>query len=137
MKEREGVDPAMDAAAAEPAPASRVRTSTTEFECALQQADDLYVLVLYVAGAAPRSLRAISTIRRLCAEHLPGLHELQVVDIYQEPARAEQEGVLAVPALVRMRPLPVQRMVGDMSDWERVLDGLGVVRSGPGKQGDE
>jgi len=133
MMEREGLSPALDGV--EPAPVLRVRSSTTEFESAIQEANGTYVLVLYVAGAAPRSLRAIATVRRICAEHLPGCHELQVVDIYQEPARAEREGVLAVPALVRMRPLPVQRLVGDMSDWERVLDGLGVVRSGAGKTG--
>jgi circadian clock protein KaiB len=109
-----------------------VLSSTEEFERALQQVDPTYELVLYVAGAAPRSLRAIANVRRLCTEYLPDCHALQVVDIYQEPALAERDAILAVPALIKRRPLPMQRLVGDMTDSERVLDGLGVMRTARG-----
>ena len=86
-----------------------------------------FELVLYVAGAAPCSMRAIANIRRLCAEYLPDCHELHVVDIYQEPAVAERDGILAVPALIKRSPLPRQTMVGDMTDFRRVLAGLGIM----------
>lgn len=111
-----------------------VSPATREYEEALAHPAPLhYELVLYVAGAAPRSLRAIANIRRLCAEYLPGSHELQVVDIYQEPAVAERDGILAVPALIKKRPLPSQRMVGDMSNFQRVMEGLGLVSRGGGE----
>jgi len=110
--------------------------STTEaFEQALAvRRPQGYVLALYVAGAAPRSLRAIANVRRLCQEHLSDCHELQVIDIYQEPALAERDGVLAVPVLVRRQPLPERSFIGDMSDFDRVLQGLGLIyKSGAGE----
>lgn len=85
-----------------------------------------FELVLYVAGTAPRSLRAIANTRRLCEQHLGGRCDLQVVDIYQQPALAEEAGILAVPVLVKKRPLPLLRFVGDLSDLQRVIDGLGL-----------
>lgn len=95
-----------------------------------------YVLILYVAGAAPRSLRAISYVRHLCQEYLSGCHDLQVIDIYQEPAIAERDGIVAVPTLIKKLPAPSRTFVGDMSDADRVLQGLGLSRkAGGGEQG--
>ena len=91
-----------------------------------------YVLTLFVAGAAPRSLRAIAHVRSLCQEYLSDCHELQVIDIYQEPAIAEREGVIAVPALIKYYPPPSRLFIGDLSNTDRVLEGLGLSRKAGG-----
>jgi circadian clock protein KaiB len=111
---------------ATPAPTTGAALSSTErFERALGERAP-YVLVLYVAGSAPRSLLAVANVRKLCEEHLPGSHELEVVDIYQQPSLAEEAGILAVPALIRTQPPPEVRLVGDMADTRRLLLGLGL-----------
>jgi len=84
------------------------------------------VLRLYVTGSSPRSIRAIANIRRICDEYLRGCHDLEVVDISQHPLLAKSEQILAAPTLVRMSPLPSRRFVGDMSQSERILLGLGL-----------
>jgi circadian clock protein KaiB len=84
------------------------------------------VLRLYVTGASPRSARAISNVRRICDAYLPGRHELEVVDIAQHPVEAKNAQILAAPTLIRMLPLPARRFVGDMSQSERILLGLGL-----------
>jgi circadian clock protein KaiB len=85
-----------------------------------------YVLRLYVAGSGERSLRAVSRIKLLCEEHLPGRYELQVIDIYQQPDMAQTGDVIAAPTLVKQMPPPLRRVVGDMADSGRVLIALGV-----------
>lgn len=85
-----------------------------------------YVLTLYVTGMRPRSQHAIETIQRLCEEHLPGRHELKIIDVYQQPALAQEEQILATPTLVKRLPEPLRRMIGDMSDEGRVLVAMGV-----------
>jgi circadian clock protein KaiB len=84
------------------------------------------VLRLYVTGSSPRSIRAIANIRKICDEYLRGCHDLEVVDISQHPMLAASEQILAAPTLVRMSPLPTRRFVGDMSQSERILLGLGL-----------
>ena len=84
----------------------------------------VYRLVLYVAGSAPRSLRAVAAVRKLCQEYLPGCHSLEVVDIYQQPALAEEAGILAVPLLIKQEPPPEQKFVGDMSNLEAIINSL-------------
>ncbi len=83
-----------------------------------------YVLRLYVAGTTPRSSRAIRSIKSICEEHLKGRYRLEVVDIYQRPALARDEQIVATPTLIRELPLPLRRLIGDLSDTERVLVGL-------------
>ncbi len=83
-----------------------------------------YVLRLYVTGTTPRSTRAIVNIRRICEEHLAGRYELQVVDIYQQPELASGAQVIAAPTLIKQLPLPLRRLVGDLSKEEKVLLGL-------------
>jgi len=90
------------------------------------QAPAVCVLRLYVTGSSPRSFRAISNIRKICDEHLPGRHDLEIVDISQHPLLAKSEQILAAPTLVKMLPLPSRRFVGDMSKSERILLGLGL-----------
>jgi circadian clock protein KaiB len=85
-----------------------------------------YVLRLYVAGTRSASLRAVTNIKRICERHLPGRYRLDVVDLYQQPARAKEDNVVAAPTLVRTEPGPTHRIVGDLSDEHRVLAGLGI-----------
>ncbi|MDI3288966.1 circadian clock KaiB family protein [Polyangium sp. 15x6] len=87
---------------------------------------ETYVLRLYVVGNSPRSRGAIRNVRKLCDEHLAGRFDLEVHDLNQEPWLARDAQIVAAPTLVRERPLPVQRIIGSLSDIERVLVGLGV-----------
>ena len=85
-----------------------------------------YVLRLYVAGTRAASLRAVANIKQICERHMPGRYRLDVVDLYQQPARAREDDVVAAPTLVRTEPGPILRIVGDLSDERRVLAGLGI-----------
>jgi circadian clock protein KaiB len=87
-----------------------------------------YVLRLYVAGATPTSRRAILNINAICTEHLQGKYDLEVIDIYQKPALAKDEQIVAVPTLIRQLPLPLRRIIGDLSDRKKVLFGLNLKR---------
>jgi len=83
-----------------------------------------YVLCLYVTGSTPRSARSIFNLRKICEERLLGQYKLEVVDIYQQPDVARQEQIIAAPTLVKKLPLPLRKLVGELSDRERVLAGL-------------
>lgn len=87
-----------------------------------------YVLRLYVTGMTPRSTEAFATIKALCEERLQGRYELEVIDIYLHPQLAIDEQIIAVPTLVKMLPAPLRRLVGDLSNVERVLLGLDLRR---------
>jgi circadian clock protein KaiB len=83
-----------------------------------------YVLRLYVTGVTPKSVHAIDNIKTLCEEHLHGQYALEVIDLYQQPQLAQGEQILAAPTLIKELPLPLRRIIGDMSNSERVLVGL-------------
>jgi circadian clock protein KaiB len=85
---------------------------------------------LYVAGMTPRSARALANIKEICEEHLKGIYALQVIDIYQQPVLAQGDQIIAVPTLLKRLPLPLRRLIGDLSDRERVLIGLDLRPSG-------
>jgi circadian clock protein KaiB len=85
-----------------------------------------YVLALYVVGTTPSSTRAIVNVRALCERHLAGRYELEVVDLSLDPAAASAAQVIAAPTLVKVRPAPQRRFIGDMSDTDRILAGLNV-----------
>ncbi len=85
---------------------------------------EAHLFTLYVAGTTPRSARAIVNVRAICEKYLVGRYQLQVVDITNQGKLAMREQIVAVPMLVRERPLPVVRFVGDMSDTARILAGL-------------
>jgi circadian clock protein KaiB len=85
-----------------------------------------YVLRLYVTGMTPRSTRAVENVRKICEEHLAGRYELEVVDIYQQPGLARGEQIIAAPTLIKKLPLPLRRIIGDLSSTERVLVGLDI-----------
>lgn len=83
-----------------------------------------YVLRLYVTGMTPRSTQAIFRIKAICEEHLKGRYQLEVIDIYQQPTLAVGEQIIATPTLIKKLPSPLRRLVGDLSDKQRVLLGL-------------
>jgi circadian clock protein KaiB len=105
---------------------------TRAFEAALAKTSkaERYVLRLFVSGTTPRSVRAIQNIRAICEEKLQGRYDLEVVDIYQHPERARPEQVVVTPTLVKSLPAPVRRLIGDLSNEERVLVGLDIVAQG-------
>ncbi len=86
-----------------------------------------HVLRLYVTGMTPRSTQAISNIKKICEEHLKGRYELEVIDVYQQPEKAKEGELIAAPTLVKKLPPPLRKLIGDMSDTERVLVGLNVA----------
>jgi circadian clock protein KaiB len=83
-----------------------------------------YVLRLYVTGSTPRSTLAIRNLKGICEEHLQGRYLLEVIDIYQRPALAKDEQIVATPTLIKVLPGPIRRLIGDLSSKERVLLGL-------------
>jgi len=107
------------------------KNSTKAFEKGLRSlGKGEYALTLYVTGATPRSLRAIDNIREICETHLKGRYQLSVVDIYQQAALARGEQIIAAPTLLKKLPLPLRRIIGDLSDRERVLYGLDLKTKG-------
>lgn len=81
-------------------------------------------LRLYVAGQTPRSLTAFANLKRICEEHLAGRYHIEVIDLLQNPTLAHGDRILAIPTLVRKLPEPVKKIIGDLSNTERVLVGL-------------
>jgi circadian clock protein KaiB len=104
---------------------TEMKDGTEEFELSLQEAGkEKYVLRLYITGITPKSTRAIQNIKKICEENLKGRYELEVIDIYQQPILAKDEQIIAAPTLIKKLPLPLRRLIGDMSDKERILVGL-------------
>ncbi|MFO7535595.1 MAG: circadian clock KaiB family protein [Kiritimatiellia bacterium] len=85
-----------------------------------------YVLRLYVAGITPRSSAAIRSITDICSTHLEGRCDLEVIDIYQQPALAKRDQIVAVPTLIKNQPAPVRRFIGNLTDQNRILAGLDI-----------
>jgi circadian clock protein KaiB len=81
-------------------------------------------LRLYVAGTTERSTAALTNLRRICDEHLSGRYEIEIIDLLERPQLAKGEQIVAIPTLVRKLPEPVRKIIGDLSDRERVLIGL-------------
>ena len=89
-----------------------------------------YVLRLYVAGQTPKSVHAIANIKKICEENLKGRYVLDVIDLYQQPQLAQGGQIIAVPTLIKKLPPPLRRIIGDMSNTERVLVGLDLQKRG-------
>ena len=85
-----------------------------------------YILRLYVSGSTPRSLRAISNLKRFCEEHFPDDYELEVIDIYKNPGAARDADIIAAPTLIKKLPAPLRRFVGDLSNQQKLLVGMGL-----------
>ena len=85
---------------------------------------DVFLLRLYVAGQTPKSMTAFANLKNICEEHLAGRYEIEVVDLLKNPTLASGDQILAIPTLVRKLPEPVRKIIGDLSNTERVLIGL-------------
>lgn len=83
-------------------------------------------LMLYVAGQTPKSLAAIDNLQRICSEHLPGQYVIEVIDLKQNPRLAKEHSIVAIPTLVRELPVPLRKIIGDLSDQEKVLVSLKI-----------
>lgn len=88
--------------------------------------EDGYNLRLYVAGQTPKSIAAIANLNRLCEAHLPGRYKIEVVDLMKNPALAQRDQIVAIPTLIRQLPEPLKRIIGDLSNAEKVLVGLDI-----------
>ena len=95
------------------------KTTETEAEPAA-----VWVLRLYIAGQTPKSLAAVSNLNRICEEHLEDKFQIEVVDLLEKPQLAEGDQIIAIPTLVRKLPLPIRKIIGDLSDTEKTLVGL-------------
>lgn len=113
--------------------------SSAEFEKLLQTAGngEHFVLRLFITGNTVRSAQAIANIRALCDEHLTGRYDLEVIDIYQQPGAVAKDQIIAAPTLIKQLPAPVKRVIGDLSDPDKVMIGLNLAGDGavkkPGK----
>src|ERR1700745_1250659 len=87
-------------------------------------------LKLYVAGQTPKSLAALSNLNKICKEHLQGQYRLQVIDLVKKPQLAKGDQILAIPTLVRKLPMPIRKIIGDLSDVEKVVVGLNLRGNG-------
>jgi circadian clock protein KaiB len=102
-----------------------ISKATDAFEQALEKGDpSKYILRLYVTGATPQSIKAITNLKKICEEHLEDRYTLEIIDIYQQPHLAEGDQIIAAPTLIKKLPFPLKKLIGDMSDTERVLLGL-------------
>jgi circadian clock protein KaiB len=101
------------------------KSVTDAFEEAIGRAgSEHYTLTLYVTGTTPQSNQALMNIKRICEERLQGRYDLEVIDIYQQPELAKGENIIAAPTLLKKLPLPLRRVIGNLSDLQRVLVGL-------------
>ncbi len=94
---------------------------------------EVWELRLYTAGQTPRSVAAFANLQKLCAEHLPGRYNIEVIDLMEHPQLAAGDQIVAIPTLVRKLPEPLRRIVGDLSNTERTLVGLQLRPAKPGK----
>ncbi len=105
--------------------ATNVKCWPKDFDSELQTlGNDKYVLRLYITGSSCRSVLALTNLEKICHEYLEGRYELEVIDLYQNPSLAKGDQIIAAPTLIKKSPLPFRRIIGDMSNKEKVLLGL-------------
>lgn len=92
--------------------------------------DDTWVLRLYVAGQTPKSVTAFANLKKICAEYLEGKYQIELIDLLKNPQLARGDQILAIPTLVRNLPTPMRKIIGDLSNTERVLVGLDLRPAG-------
>ena len=110
-------------------PDNKKESAKQAFELAAAGTEQKYLLRLYIAGSTPQSNRAVANIKVISEEYLKGMYELEVIDLYEKPYLAAGEQILAAPTLIKKLPLPLRRIIGDMSDTDRVLVGLDLRRA--------
>ena len=93
----------------------------------IETAPTTWVFRLYIAGQTPRSLTALANLRRICEQHLQQPYRLEVIDLMIDPSLASEHQIVAIPTLVRLTPLPARKLIGDLSDWSRVVTGLELI----------
>ena len=86
-----------------------------------------YSLCLYISGASPNSIRAVNNLKQVCEEYLKGRYTLEIIDVHQQADLTEKEQIIALPLLIKRKPKPIKRLIGDMSEREKVLKGLGLI----------
>lgn len=89
--------------------------------------DDGYNLRLYVAGQTPKSIAAIANLKKICEQHLPGRYNITIIDLMKDPAAAQRDQIVAIPTLIRHLPEPLKRIIGDLSNADKVLVGLDIA----------
>jgi circadian clock protein KaiB len=107
----------------------KIPNQVVAFEKALSELPngEHYILRLFVTGSTPKSVRAIQNLRTFCEERLHGRYELSVIDIYQHPEQIKSEEIIVTPTLLKTLPLPIRRLIGDLSRTDRLLAGLDIV----------
>lgn len=107
----------------------KIKSATGEFyQTTAHKSRDKYMLSLYITGSTSRSVMAISNLKKICEEYLEGKYELEVIDLYKNPLLAKEEQIIAAPTLIKKLPLPFRRIIGDMSNEEKVLMGLDLKK---------
>ena len=108
---------------------NKVTSDLREFDISVKRfKNEKYLLKLYVAGMTPQSTRAINNLKEICEEHLIGRYSLEIIDLYKNPGLAKGEQIIAAPTLIKKLPLPLRRIIGDMSNVEHVLVGLDLKK---------
>jgi len=108
---------------------TKIKNSTEEFDLKVfELSKNNYILRLYITGTTNRSLLAITNLKKICEEYLGGRYELEVIDLFRHPRLAKDEQIIAAPTLIKKLPLPFRRIIGDMSDKEKVLMGLDLIK---------
>lgn len=97
--------------------------------------DEHWNLRLYVAGQSPRSLAAFANLKKICSEYLPGKYSIEVIDLLEHPQLAAGDQIIAIPTLIRKLPTPMRKIIGDLSNTDRVLVGLDLRKAAPSPQG--
>jgi circadian clock protein KaiB len=107
----------------------KVKNLTEKFDLTMSElSKDKYILRLYITGSTSRSVLAITNLKKICEEYLEGRYDLEIIDLYQNPSLAKGEQIIAAPTLIKKLPLPFRRIIGDMSDKEKVLMGLNLIK---------
>jgi circadian clock protein KaiB len=104
----------------------KTKSDTDKSGPAVRKTTEKWALRLYVAGQTPRAVAAFANLKKICEEHLAGSYSIEVIDLLKNPQLAKGDQILAVPTLVRKLPQPVRKIIGDLSNTERVLVGLDI-----------
>ena len=110
---------------------AKLRNTTEAYEEALKRSTlrrAKYILRLYVSGSSARSLKAVHNLKKICEEYFPNDYDLEVIDIYKDPAAAREEQIIAAPTLVKRLPSPLRKFIGDLSNTEKILMGLDIYK---------
>ena len=108
---------------------TKIKRLTTKVDLTMSgSSKEKYILRLYITGTTDRSVIALANLKKICEEYLEGQYELEVIDLYQMPGLAKDDQIIAAPTLIKKLPLPFRRIIGDMSNAEKVLMGLDLKK---------